>query len=226
MSFFGDRPVKPRHLPDGTTLPERILNRIFSKKEIVNCDRDIYLHRWYVIRRPNLGLFIHKFVRSDEDRALHDHPWNFLVIPIWRGYIEHAEGKIECPQCSEKGFIDFLFDPVCVKCDDNGPVPAIVKRRVIPFLGIRFRRGTYKHRVELHERDDTICPECGWDEFFKIPEYPNILQCAECGHPCDAISRTLPSWSIFIRFKEFREWGFHMPEGWIQWNKFWQEKCE
>lgn len=68
-----------------------ILNRILKKKVIVNCDRDPYLHRWYVFQSDRVALFVHKFVRSDEDRALHDHPWSFLVIPVWRGYIEHND---------------------------------------------------------------------------------------------------------------------------------------
>lgn len=38
--------------------------------------------------------FFHKFLRSDEDRALHNHPWDFIVIPVWRGYYEHnLKGK-------------------------------------------------------------------------------------------------------------------------------------
>lgn len=169
-----------------------ILNRLFSHKEIVNCDRNVYLHRWYVIRTAPFAVFIHKFVRSDEDRALHDHPWNFLVIPIWRGYIEHSQVR------------EWL--------DDGGPAlpdwsDKIIKRRVLPILGTRFRRGTYKHRVELLKTDDiTLTP----------------LRTGELSVEWDE----LPSWSIFIRFREFRDWGFHMPEGWIQWNKFWQDKCE
>lgn len=213
--------------PSLPSLSERILNRLFKKKEIVNCDRDTYLHRWYVIRKTGFGLFIHKFVRSDEDRALHDHPWPFIVIPIWRGYIEHSDRQ--CRHCIGVGWepVTFGLGPMaCAKCDVPFSGRVNVMRRVWPIIGTRFRRGTYKHRVELLKGDDTICPECGWDKFFKIDDYPNIQQCTECGHPCDVIERELPAWSIFIRFKEFREWGFHLPEGWVQWNKFWQDKCE
>lgn len=70
---------------------DKILNRILECRVIVNCEHDPYLYRWFVIRTERFGLFIHKFVRSDEDRALHDHPWPFVVIPIWRGYVEHSE---------------------------------------------------------------------------------------------------------------------------------------
>jgi hypothetical protein len=68
---------------------EKLLDKLFKKRVIINCEKDPYLHRWFMIKTPWLGVYIHKFVRSDEDRALHDHPWPFLVIPIWRGYIEY-----------------------------------------------------------------------------------------------------------------------------------------
>lgn len=74
-----------------TGLVVSLLNRLFQYKVIVNCDRQPYLQRWYLFRSTRIGLFVHRFIRSDEDRALHDHPWNFLVIPIWRGYIEHNQ---------------------------------------------------------------------------------------------------------------------------------------
>ena len=37
---------------------------------------DPYLLRWYVIpRNPIFNVYLHNFCRSDDDRALHDHPW-------------------------------------------------------------------------------------------------------------------------------------------------------
>jgi hypothetical protein len=35
-----------------------------------------YLLRWFVIpRNPLFNIYLHKMLRDDEDRALHDHPW-------------------------------------------------------------------------------------------------------------------------------------------------------
>lgn len=35
-----------------------------------------YLNRWYVIPRNRLfNIYLHQFMRDDDDRALHDHPW-------------------------------------------------------------------------------------------------------------------------------------------------------
>ena len=41
-----------------------------------------YMHRWHVIPRNRwLNIYFHKVVQSDDDRALHDHPWwNMSII--------------------------------------------------------------------------------------------------------------------------------------------------
>ena len=51
-----------------------------------------YLVRWWIIpRNPLLNVYLHKFVRDDNDRALHDHPWVSLSILIKGTYVEHLE---------------------------------------------------------------------------------------------------------------------------------------
>lgn len=51
-----------------------------------------YLLRWFVIpRNPFFNVYLHQFLRSDDDRALHDHPWLFNGSWLLRGeYIEHT----------------------------------------------------------------------------------------------------------------------------------------
>lgn len=35
-----------------------------------------YLNRWYIIPRNKfLNIYLHQFMRDDDDRAFHDHPW-------------------------------------------------------------------------------------------------------------------------------------------------------
>lgn len=51
-----------------------------------------YMLRWFLIPRNHyLNVYMHRFMRSDDDRALHDHPWWFVSILIRGGYIEHRE---------------------------------------------------------------------------------------------------------------------------------------
>lgn len=45
--------------------------------------------RWYIIpRNPWCSIYLHKFLRDDEDRALHDHPWWFVSWMLKGGYEE------------------------------------------------------------------------------------------------------------------------------------------
>lgn len=51
-----------------------------------------YLNRWYLIpRNPFLNIYLHRFDQSDDDRALHDHPWLNMSILIRGFYIEHTD---------------------------------------------------------------------------------------------------------------------------------------
>ncbi len=45
------------------------------------------------VRRATNGaqVYLHKIMRSDADRELHDHPWSFLSLILWRGYREETE---------------------------------------------------------------------------------------------------------------------------------------
>lgn len=51
-----------------------------------------YLYRWNIIPRNRLfGIYLHKFMRDDDDRALHDHPWSFLSIMLRGQYVEFTD---------------------------------------------------------------------------------------------------------------------------------------
>jgi hypothetical protein len=48
---------------------------------VIGGTEDPYLLRWYLIpRNPVLNVYYHVFKRSDDDRALHDHPWVSLSL--------------------------------------------------------------------------------------------------------------------------------------------------
>lgn len=49
-----------------------------------------YLLRWWLIpRNPVFNVYLHCFLRSDDDRALHDHPWISLSVILRGQYTEH-----------------------------------------------------------------------------------------------------------------------------------------
>ena len=48
-----------------------------------------YMRRWYVIPRNRwFNIYLHNIVRSDDNRALHDHPWWNLSILLKGSYRE------------------------------------------------------------------------------------------------------------------------------------------
>lgn len=60
-----------------------------------------YLRRWFLIPRNRfLNVYLHQFLRDDDDRALHDHPWAWCSILLRGAYVEHtiAAGGVHCRQ--------------------------------------------------------------------------------------------------------------------------------
>ncbi|MEP7150066.1 MAG: hypothetical protein ABI857_14395 [Acidobacteriota bacterium] len=56
---------------------------------VIGGEGDPYMLRWYVIpRNRRLNIYVHKFLRDDDDRALHDHPWWFVSLILKGGYVE------------------------------------------------------------------------------------------------------------------------------------------
>lgn len=52
-------------------------------------EADPYLRRWYLIpRNPIANVYLHQFLRSDDDRALHDHPWVNVSLLLDGHYVE------------------------------------------------------------------------------------------------------------------------------------------
>ena len=50
-----------------------------------------YLFRWYLIPKNRFfNIYLHKFLRSDDDRALHDHPWWSIGMILEGEYMEHV----------------------------------------------------------------------------------------------------------------------------------------
>ena len=54
-----------------------------------------YMRRWFVVPRNEFSnLYLHEILRSDDDRALHDHPWPSRSFIIDGGYFEHLPGNV------------------------------------------------------------------------------------------------------------------------------------
>lgn len=52
---------------------------------------DPYMLRWWVIPRNRVfNIYLHRFLRSDDDRALHDHPWFNVSLILDGEYTEET----------------------------------------------------------------------------------------------------------------------------------------
>ena len=58
---------------------------------LIGGSADPYMRRWWIIPRNRLfNVYLHHFLRSDDDRALHDHPWINLSVLLEGSYVEHT----------------------------------------------------------------------------------------------------------------------------------------
>jgi hypothetical protein len=75
-------------------LKDKIIARITRRPAdfVIGGHERPYLLRWFVIpRNPVFNIYLHQFRRSDDDRALHDHPWLFNASWLLSGeYVEHT----------------------------------------------------------------------------------------------------------------------------------------
>ena len=105
-----------------------------------------FLRRWFVIpKNKYLNIYLHQFIRDDEDRALHDHPWANLSCLLIGQYIEHT-------------------------IDAGG----VHKRHTYSAGDLKFRAPWHAHRVELLKgpsprRDDPDQPIPSWSLFITGP---------------------------------------------------------
>jgi len=81
----------------------KTLHGLFHRKPdfIVGAKDDPYLLRWHIIPRNRFfNIYLHQFLRDDDDRALHDHPWGSVSIILKGEYMEHlADGSQRWADC-------------------------------------------------------------------------------------------------------------------------------
>lgn len=89
-----------------------------------------YMMRWYVIPRNRwFNVYYHVFLRSDDDRALHDHPWLSLSFILKGGYYDLTAGP-----------------------------DGTLERRFYGVGSVLFRWAASTHRVELLVKDGRPVP--------------------------------------------------------------------
>lgn len=98
-----------------TALTTRITRRPPDFMVDANSPQGASLNRWYVWPRNRfVNLYLHQFLRSDDDFALHDHPWLFNASRIVKGfYFENTikEGGVYYRDRREEGSWKFRWGP-------------------------------------------------------------------------------------------------------------------
>ena len=72
----------------------RFLSRLGRDPDfIIGTKPDPYIRRWWILPRNRwFNIYLHNILRSDDDRALHDHPWWNVSIVLKGGYVEVLPG--------------------------------------------------------------------------------------------------------------------------------------
>lgn len=133
---------------------------------MIGTDDDPYLKRWFIVPRNRwFNIYLHRFCRSDDDRALHDHPWVNCSVLLVGSYREHCQ---------------------------DGRIVLRKPWRPWAFWRLPVRRATTAHRVELIDGRRVwtlfltgprirswgfLCPQGWrhWEEFCEVREGGNTV---------------------------------------------------
>ncbi len=89
-----------------------------------------YLRRWWIIpRNEGCNVYLHEFRHSDDDRALHDHPWSNTSFLLKGEYLEHTTdgtfhrraGDIVTREATALHRIELINDAPAVSLFITGP---------------------------------------------------------------------------------------------------------
>ena len=80
--------------------PDQVINS--TQPFAQHHENEVYLNRWFLIPKNHLfNIFLHEFRRSDDDRAMHDHPWWSVSFLLKGEMLEH--------QLNKKRLIPWMF---------------------------------------------------------------------------------------------------------------------
>ena len=149
-----------------------------------------YMQRWWLLPaskdKARMAARVHHILRSDLDRALHDHPWDNASVLLKGGYWEVVPGAYR--DAFERG-IEGASHPMrqlhlTIHNLPGGKVPAL-QREVFAAAGVKWRGP-----LSITKRK------------------------AEALHRLVLPAGTT-AWSLFITWPKRREWGFATETGWV-----------
>lgn len=212
----------------------RLLHRFFLRvvalrrhpDQIIGRNGDAYLLRWWLFgRRRNpdpvkaveepwiarrffgITCYLHCFLRSDEDQACHDHPFNWLSwilnAPYWEHFLvptKNFDWHAYMDEAREAGIF-----PVGRMPYFDSPYEF---RKAWPAGSLRVGKAELAHRVVLMPSnwDEAGLRHAVWLTDERLYEW--------------ATNGNRKVWTLFFSGKQIRRWGFHCATGWKHWKDF------
>lgn len=59
-------------------------------KEIISKTGEVHFRRWELLKTPWGSIWLHGIYKADQDKHLHNHPWDFKSIVLKGSYIEQT----------------------------------------------------------------------------------------------------------------------------------------
>lgn len=72
----------------------------YRRMRLRRADGAVYLDRWGLSIDRIGGIYLHRMTAPDPGLDLHDHPWTFVTIPLWGGYIEERSDTRTASLCA------------------------------------------------------------------------------------------------------------------------------
>ncbi|WP_101538892.1 hypothetical protein [Acidithiobacillus marinus] len=124
-----------------------------SPDQVIGGASHPYLLRWFLLPKNRyFNVYLHVFLRSDDDRAMHDHPWHNMSYLVHGAYIEHRQsiGGLDSDQLQRPGSIVFRKATQAHRIEliDDAPCTSLF------FTGPKIREwGFYTPQGWVHWRD-------------------------------------------------------------------------
>ena len=160
-----------------------------------------YLLRWWVLPRNRVfNIYLHLFMRSDDDRALHDHPWWNASFVLDGGYVEHMPKWI-------------YLNPEPYGVDEHklSMTPEQAWHSTAP------GRNCEGWKFIGYDMQDSY-PVRRWPGDFVARWATNAHRVQL--NTFSGIAGEVPCVSLFLTGPRLREWGFYCKQGWVHFKDF------
>jgi len=109
----------------------KLFKKLFLIKEIKSKLGVLHFRRWRLVSTPIFSVYIHNIYRADEDKYMHDHPWNYWAMILKGGYIEQVKNGFNTKLPGSFGF---------KKAENCHKIHHIIKPTTTLFITFRRRR--------------------------------------------------------------------------------------